>query len=299
MVLETITRGIYWLIIAILIVNLFQKRHMETASKKRMATVFIAALVLLVNIFFALILEFELSSWFVVLALLATAGVGYVLRDRIAIFSLRCKSCGTNLDYQNILFHDDNLCDSCREAQKPPEVEDAPAETRLKSDFGTARDVSHIDWDEWEPTEKAVICYIFHEGKVLLIDKKTGLGSGMVNAPGGRIEAEETAAEAAVRETMEETGIKPTHMRQVGILNFQFTDGYALKGYVFFADGYEGIMGETDEATPFWTSVDAIPYDKMWEDDLLWLPKAIEGSKIEGWFIFQDRTMLSSQVAET
>ncbi len=162
-----------------------------------------------------------------------------------------------------------------------------------------ARSVEEIDWDLWEPTETAVICYIFHEGKVLLINKKTGLGNGMVNAPGGRIEELETAREAAIRETIEETGITPLNLREVGILDFQFIDGYALKGYVFFADDYTGELTETDEADPFWVDETAIPYEQMWEDDQLWLPKAIAGSYVIGRFIFDDRTMLSSSVTES
>ena len=55
-------------------------------------------------------------------------------------------------------------------------------------------------------------------------------------------------------------------------------------------------MQETDEARPFWCPVSEIPYDKMWEDDLHWLPPALEGKKFEGFFIFDGQTMVDKNV---
>lgn len=124
------------------------------------------------------------------------------------------------------------------------------------------KSVEEVDWDGWEPEETAVICYIFKDNKVLLINKKTGLGKGKVNAPGGRIEAGEMPMEAAVRETREETGLTPLNLKYVAQLSFIFTDGYSLKGFVYFADDCSGELKETDEADPFWQPSEAIPYEK-------------------------------------
>ncbi len=221
--------------------------------------------------------------------------VGFLLRKKIFIFKLKCVECGVKLTMNDIAYRDDNLCEDCRKRLHPElyEEEEKPVEEVQLLDSSKATEVSQIDWDSWEPKETAVICYIFDGDKVMLINKKTGLGEGLVNAPGGRIEEAETALEAAIRECEEETGITPEEPREVGRLNFQFADGYSLKGYVFFADAYHGEMKETEEADPFWIPVSEIPYDKMWADDAIWLPKAIEGAYISGDFIFDDRKMLS------
>ena len=58
---------------------------------------------------------------------------------------------------------------------------------------------AEVDWSRWEPTERAVLCFVRDGDRVLLIHKKTGLGAGKVNAPGGRIDPGETAEEAAIR----------------------------------------------------------------------------------------------------
>jgi len=158
------------------------------------------------------------------------------------------------------------------------------------------RDVADVNWDTWIPKERAVLCFIQNENRLLLIHKKTGLGKGKVNAPGGRLEVGETLEEAAVRETNEEVGLIPHNLQKRGELSFIFTDGYSLHGTVFFASGYSGTPVETIEADPFWCDIDKIPYHNMWADDLLWLPLALGGKTFKGYFIFDDDTMLSHEI---
>ncbi len=300
MIIEKINSELYWVIIVVLFFNIMQRKHYPHVKKKRMATLYIAVLVLLLNMFVALILQFTLPEWTLIPALLITLTVGFILRKKIFIFKLKCVECGAKLTMNDMAYRDDNLCEDCRKRLHPElyeEDEEEPEEV-LALDSSKATDVSEIDWDSWEPKETAVICYIFDQDKVLLINKKTGLGAGLVNAPGGRIEVAETALEAAIRECEEETGITPEEPREVGRLNFQFADGYSLRGYVFFADSYHGDMKKTVEADPFWIPVTEIPYDKMWADDAIWLPKALEGSYVSGDFIFEDKKMLSYALKE-
>jgi 8-oxo-dGTP diphosphatase len=155
------------------------------------------------------------------------------------------------------------------------------------------RTVDQINWEHWQFTEDAVLCFIRDQNKLMLIHKKTGLGKGKINAPGGRILVGESPREAAVRETQEEIGLTPLDLRYAAELNFIFTNGYSLRGFVFMAQGYRGTPVCTDEAEPFWCSLDQIPYDKMWEDDAYWLPQVIDGETILGRFIFEEDTMLS------
>lgn len=296
MTLETITKELYWVLIAILVLNLFQRKHQPRSNKKRQATLLIAVLVLILNLVFALIINFGLPVWTAAAGLLIPILVGYLLRSKIGIFKRKCVSCGTKLTWNETLYYDDNLCPKCHGEHFPEQYEDNTEVEIVQIKPADAKKVEEIDWETWEPEETAVICYLFDGDNVLLINKKTGLGKGYVNAAGGRIEEDETALEAAVREMEEETGITPINPEPIGVLNFQFTDGYSLKGYVFFAFEHSGIMKETEEADPFWVKTADMPYDKMWEDDRHWLPDALEGKKIEGHFIFNDREMLSMDI---
>jgi 8-oxo-dGTP diphosphatase len=149
-----------------------------------------------------------------------------------------------------------------------------------------------IDWESWTPQESAVLTFIEEDDQLLLIFKKRGLGSGLYNAPGGRMEPGETELEAAIRETEEELCVTPSNLRKAGILNFAFVDGYSLRCHVFSASSYSGTPTETDEAQPFWCRKDAIPYGRMWADDRIWIPLMLEGRPFTSRFIFDDKVML-------
>ena len=158
-------------------------------------------------------------------------------------------------------------------------------------------DPDSFDWTTWTPTEKATLLFAFDgEGRVLLIHKKRGLGKGKINGPGGRLESGETPVQAAVRETVEEVGIEVADPQFCGTLQFHFTDGYNLTGYVFKAYSWTGNPIETDEALPEWFPVDNIPYNRMWADDSHWFPHLLSGRIFKGRFIFDGDTMLSKLV---
>ena len=154
------------------------------------------------------------------------------------------------------------------------------------------RSVTDIDWASWTPTDLAVLLFVIRNGETLLIHKKRGLGAGKINAPGGRIEPGETPEDAAVRETREEVGVTPASPRRRGHLRFQFVDGYGLECHVLSSDACEGEAHETDEAVPLWTRLDALPYDRMWADDRLWLPLMLAGRPFRGRFVFDGERMV-------
>ncbi len=129
-----------------------------------------------------------------------------------------------------------------------------------------------VDWSVWRPQERATLLFVIRDGQMLLIHKRRGLGAGKINGPGGRLDRGESPLQAAVREVQEELHITPTGIRPCGELAFQFTDGLAILVYVFTATDCDGAPEETDEATPLWTPLDRMPYDRMWADDRIWFP---------------------------
>ena len=302
MILETIADNYLWFLILILLANFYQKKHGTRSLKKRTATLIIAAYAMLWQIFIVIILSRGWPHWLAVPALVITLGATYPFRDRLYIFRGHCADCGEKLNFTATMNYDDNLCDACHAkahpetvTQEEPEPEELETEPLVPVD---ARSVDDIDWDSWEPTETAVLCYLFDGDSVLLIHKKSGLGKGLINAPGGHIEVYETAREAAMREITEETGVVVDSVEYRGLLEFQFIDGLAMRGHVFFSHSHTGEIRETEEAKPFWCPVSEIPYDQMWEDDPLWIPLALEGKQFVGRFIFDGERMLSSSVTE-
>ena len=54
---------------------------------------------------------------------------------------------------------------------------------------------------------------------------------------------------------------------------------------------------ETGEAVPLWTAVDRIPFERMWEDDALWLPLLLERRSFKGRFLFDGDRMLDHELS--
>ena len=156
--------------------------------------------------------------------------------------------------------------------------------------------VDQVNWSEWSFRESAVLCFLREDDRVLLIHKKVGLGAGKINGPGGRIEPGEKAEEAAVREMIEEVGLRPRVLQRRAELSFIFTDGYSLRCTVFLAHGYTGELRESREADPFWCDVDRIPFERMWEDDALWLPRVLGGEELRGYFLFDGDRMTGQRI---
>ena len=141
-------------------------------------------------------------------------------------------------------------------------------------------------------TEKICTLLFLRKGdQVLLAMKKRGFGAGRFNGVGGKIDPGETVEQALVRECQEEIGVTPTHYWQVAEHDFTQTESDApwrMYVHVFFCDEWEGEPRESEEMTPRWFVADEIPYDEMWQDDILWLPRTLEGEKVFGAFTFDE-----------
>ena len=156
--------------------------------------------------------------------------------------------------------------------------------------------VREIDWQSWQPEVVATLMFVLQDTEVLLIRKKRGLGAGKINGPGGKIEGDETPLACAIRETQEELLINPLNIRAGGELYFHAEDMPRILAHVFVATDYEGTPTETDEAAPVWFSITDIPFDEMWDDDRLWLPRVLAGESVEGYFTFVEETLLDHDI---
>ena len=88
----------------------------------------------------------------------------------------------------------------------------------------------------------------------------------------------------------------PLRMMKSSPSDSQFTDGFSIQGYVFTATGCIGQPQETSEAIPLWTPIDEIPFDRMWEDDRVWIPHMLAFRKFRGRFLFDGDHMLGEEL---
>lgn len=78
-------------------------------------------------------------------------------------------------------------------------------------------------------------------------------------------------------------------LEKVGVLHFTFEKKpeWDQDVNVFFIREYSGPDAvETEEMAPKWFKVEDIPYDDMWADDPYWLPRVLEGDKVDFSFTF-------------
>ncbi|MDE2290766.1 MAG: 8-oxo-dGTP diphosphatase [Elusimicrobia bacterium] len=146
------------------------------------------------------------------------------------------------------------------------------------------------------------LCFVLDaaRGRVLLIRKKRGMGAGKWNAPGGKLEPGESAADAAARETREETGVSPEGLRYAGLLEFRFAAGSTSWDNlcrIFRAEAFSGeLCPEHEECSAHWVGLDDVPYDGMWEDDRSWLPSLLAGRPFHRRYLFGAGDALRGEV---
>lgn len=115
--------------------------------------------------------------------------------------------------------------------------------------------------------------------EVLLGDKLTGIGTGRLVGPGGKLEPGETAEEAAVREVAEEVGIVVRSLVRIAELAYTFPhrSAWSQHSTAFVSRDWSGDPMASEELAPDWYPIDAIPFGRMWDDARLWLPDALAG----------------------
>lgn len=132
------------------------------------------------------------------------------------------------------------------------------------------------------------------DDKVLLAMKKRGFGEGKFNGVGGKVEKGESVVEACVREAEEEIGVKikahevKSTLTLRALLRFYFDrkPEWNQVCHVFVAYKWDGEPIETEEMKPQWFPIAKLPFEKMWIDDPLWLPKVLVGESLEAEFHF-------------
>jgi 8-oxo-dGTP diphosphatase len=131
-----------------------------------------------------------------------------------------------------------------------------------------------------------VLCFLMRETpergtEVLMGLKQTGFGAGRIVTLGGHVEPGESAAQAAVREVFEESGVivAEADLEHAGTIEFVFPGRpeWDMSTVVFRSRAWAGDPAPSAEIVPAWYPVDGVPYPQMWPDSALWMPEVLAG----------------------
>lgn len=140
------------------------------------------------------------------------------------------------------------------------------------------------------------LCTVVAGGRILLGLKKKGLGTGLWNGFGGKVEPTETPAIAAARELEEECSLVALDLTQVGHLDFYLPaqPDTVLSVSFFKVSSFSGEPAESDEMAPRWFNHTDIPYHQMWPDDRHWMPMLLAGKCFSGEVRFDESGRIQS-----
>jgi 8-oxo-dGTP diphosphatase len=113
-------KNLFYLLLAVLALNLLQRRYQKSAERKRFATLYLAMLVLAWMILVIVVVAFRWPDWLLIPFTLGLGGIGAAFRRHTFPFRLRCARCGGSLDAKRILFFDSNACQRCEPPAEPP-----------------------------------------------------------------------------------------------------------------------------------------------------------------------------------
>jgi 8-oxo-dGTP diphosphatase len=145
------------------------------------------------------------------------------------------------------------------------------------------------------------LVFLTRGNEVLLAMKKTGHGAGHYNGAGGKVEGSETIEQAMVRECQEEIGVTPlTYHKVVEHTMYQPYKGEACRNdiHVYMVSSWQGEPTESEEMAPQWFVRSSLPYDRMWPDDIHWLPQVLAGKHLKTVFRYDGDELRSFEVDE-
>lgn len=128
--------------------------------------------------------------------------------------------------------------------------------------------------------------------------KKRGFGMNRWNGVGGKVDDQkETIEDAAKREAEEEIDISAKELNKVAELLFYFPHNPAWDQmvHVYFAESWDGEPKESEEMNPKWFSLDEIPFQDMWPDDIFWLPEVMKGNLLKAMFKFGENDVIQDK----
>lgn len=134
------------------------------------------------------------------------------------------------------------------------------------------------------------VCEVLDGRRILLKKETEGMGNGKWVGLSVELDRNSDPAHCAATLLKREVGLVAPRPLLHGVCNFY--KGTAelpfVKAHIFSVKVPGGIGSRSRGMR--WFNLGSIPYDKMWDDDLFWLPLVVNGRRFNGSFVY-DRNM--------
>lgn len=138
----------------------------------------------------------------------------------------------------------------------------------------------------------ATLGIILKDDNILLGEKRRGeIGTGVLSGPGGKLDPGETLPECLIRETREELEIEldPASLELVAVIDFYAAEEIDFCVYVYRANILSGELHTTADMLPGWYPLNDETFEKTYESDRHWLPRAARGEKFHASVYYKGR----------
>jgi 8-oxo-dGTP diphosphatase len=143
----------------------------------------------------------------------------------------------------------------------------------------------------------ATLCYVRRSARTLMIHrvkKANDIHEGKWNGLGGKLEPGESPEECAVREILEESGLRAISMRLKGFLTFPLfarnEDWYA---FVFVVDEFDGELIDSPEGDLEWIDDEKLLTLNLWQGDRIFLPLLDQPGLFSAKIVYRDSQLVS------
>ncbi len=102
---------------------------------------------------------------------------------------------------------------------------------------------------------KAVRTFLINDNKVIVIKYKTNKNMGYYDIPGGKIEENESAIDASIREFKEETGIEIIDQKYKGNVIVEYPN-MIFDFDIYLVNDYKGNPQEFEENYSMWINIE-------------------------------------------
>lgn len=145
------------------------------------------------------------------------------------------------------------------------------------------------------------LVFLKKNNSVLLGYKTRGLGKGLWNGFGGKVEKDETLVNCAKRELQEECNLMANNLTHIGVVRYDLPyENSADVVHIFTCTNWGGQEEPSEEMNPIqWYKFTEIPFGKMWPDSAQWYPYMLENKFFSARVTYSDpETITDTKIEE-